>query len=368
MAGRQHKPKIATLWRWMLVGVVLIAAALYGAPTPTSGQTQTLRADAIVLVNSASADYADFAFYIRPYLDHFGVPYTLLNLAAAPVPTDLSAYALIIIGHRRLDPQQAYLDATEQERIVTAVRGGVGLVNFDNALADAGYSPLYPYVQEIFGFGYTGSVAASAVAVSSAAAVGGYIVAAQPPNATYTLNAGITPAGVMPPPTASTLVTVGDQPLLVAITSGQGRAVQWTSYEWLRMDIWGYMRGFDDLVWRSLVWAARKPFVMQGLPPFVTFRVDDARGPYGWIETANRYGLKPWIGFFLDEQDATDITDMRRLINAGQLTAAIHSRTYDNFFYARLSDQEIAQNFADGAAWHAQNEIPMSNFVVPHFY
>ena len=69
-------------------------------------------------------------------------------------------------------------------------------------------------------------------------------------------------------------------------TYGSGHAVQWGSYDWMSHDVLGPLFGLDDLVWRSIVWAARKPFVMQGLPPFVTMRMDDVIDPSWWIDIA----------------------------------------------------------------------------------
>ena len=59
------------------------------------------RTDAIVLVNSTSANFTDFQHYIQSYLDYLGVPYTLLDIASTAVPADIGDYALIIVGHRR---------------------------------------------------------------------------------------------------------------------------------------------------------------------------------------------------------------------------------------------------------------------------
>ena len=62
----------------------------------------------------------------------------------------------------------------------------------------------------------------------------------------------------------TTLASTGAQPFLAVTTNGAGRAVQWGTYDWMSHAVKGPMFGLDDLVWRSLVWAARKPFVMQG--------------------------------------------------------------------------------------------------------
>jgi len=39
--------------------------------------------------------------------------------------------------------------------------------------------------------------------------------------------------------------------------------------------------GIDDLFWRSLVWAARKPFVVRGYPRLWTVQMDDTLQGWG---------------------------------------------------------------------------------------
>ena len=145
--------------------VALILATVSGLSAPTQGQESIHRAEAVVLVNSASSNYTDFAQYIRPYLDHFGIPYTVLDIASAPVTSSIAEYALIIIGHRNLDPSHLYLDSTEQSIISAAVFAGTGLVNFDNVLVSGIYTPLYTYVQDIFRFGYASSTPGAQVQI-----------------------------------------------------------------------------------------------------------------------------------------------------------------------------------------------------------
>ena len=72
------------------------------------------RADALVLVNSTSASYDDFQHYIQPYLDNFGVPYTVLDIATQTITSDVGDYAVIIVGHRQLDPDGLYLDTSRR--------------------------------------------------------------------------------------------------------------------------------------------------------------------------------------------------------------------------------------------------------------
>ncbi|TLN14031.1 hypothetical protein FDZ74_09550, partial [bacterium] len=255
---------------------------------------------------------------------------------------------------------------------MNAVNQGAGLVNFDSTLANSGNGAYYAFVQTLFSFGYSTGSTSDNVQVNSNPPVGAYVVADQNANAVYTLLANITPQRVSLPADAAALMTLGGQPLLVARAYGSGRAVQWTALDWMNSDVWGPMRGWDDVVWRSLVWAARKPFVLQGMPPFITFRIDDVDGPFGWLATSASYGWKPWEGVFMDY--VTDIPTLKQVVDAGNTTVSVHARaSWDWFYFDHLNvrdwpDSVVAQNFADGTAWHTQNQIPISKFVLPHNY
>src|SRR5689334_12307027 len=77
--------------------------------------------DAIVLVNSSSPQYLDFQHFVQPYLDNFGVPYSVLDIASNSLGTNIGSYALIIVGHKQLDTNQVFLDQTAQQNICLAV-------------------------------------------------------------------------------------------------------------------------------------------------------------------------------------------------------------------------------------------------------
>jgi len=131
-----------------------LAALITGSFMSVTSIKAAQRCDALVLINSDSPSYSDFQCYIQPYLDNFGVPHTLVDIATTPIEDYIGEYAVIIIGHRQLDPNNVYLDATEQAKISAAVRAGTGLVNFDNDLSADGNTGRYQFVQDIFGFGY----------------------------------------------------------------------------------------------------------------------------------------------------------------------------------------------------------------------
>ena len=349
-----------------------IFSLLLGAAMALGGAASAAelhRADALVVVNSASAEYADFQQLVQPYLDHFGVPYTVLDIAAMEVGAEIENYAVIIVGHRQLDVGELYLDAAEQANITTAVSGGTGLVNFDNDLSADGSTPRYSFVDGIFGFGYGGSTSGSGVTIDGAA----HYITERHDSGEVIGTGGMTLPGISLPAEMTGLASTGTQPFLAVTTHGSGRAVQWATYDWISHSVHGPLYKLDDLVWRSIVWAARKPFVMQGMPPFVTMRVDDESGPLGWIDIANEFGIKPWAGVFLDNIDATEAAHLSALVNAGDATASIHAFSYNGFFYYNHSggdwpDETVEAYFAEGTQWHLDNKIPISKYVLGHFY
>lgn len=374
--------------RSLAIGLALALLAQFLQPQGYRGavvgaQATQTNVSALVVVNSRSADYGDFQRYVQPYLDHLGVPYATLDISSRPLTSDVSNYSLIVVGHRGLDVGRNYLDSTEESYIENAVVAGAGLVNFDNALTQVGsMNPEYRYVQTIFGFAYVPASPADVVAIEEG---GGdprhYITAAQPGGNRIYLRGDIVPLGVEPPAGAEVLAMVGSSPLLIARSSGAGRAVQWTSYEWMKATVKGYVYGMDDLVWRSLVWAARKPFLMRGMPPFVTMRIDDGAGGDGqvyrnfdYVATANRYGFKPYVSIFLREIDDAEALAIKSLVDRGRMTVGVHARTDRSFFFfdhdnrRDLPDDVVAENFAEADAFFDRWGIARSKLVIPHYY
>ncbi len=562
----------------ILLSLVLTNSSL---PRHVTAQGSALSAGVVVLVNDQSAHYSDFQRLVQPYLDHYGIPYSLLNVRTTPIGPDIGQHALILIGHRQIDVGGSALDPAEEAYISAAVDGGTGLVSLDNDLSPDGSSARYQFVQDIWGFAYKAPsidwsvrfvnplgepglvidcsddlhqdpvLATATDALNLVADDGQWTEYAYPPrgvkavmadageaayglpamrcysggipNGTYTVSASLytdsrrpsmryfygynagnpqaysvdtesgsggedrftdyslgtvsvgngtfqiyfnaatpftatlattyplldpytedvylraspevlapaqpleraiqqtyptvtqtltlfgwasvrlTPVGTPVPPmpyiTAShwagewlgtgsmTMAGLGplpadvtvlamssSEPFLLSTTFGQGRAVQWGTYDWMSHLVKGPMRALDDLVWRSIVWAARKPFAMQGMPPFLTMRVDDVSGPFGWLDIANEFGFKPWIGLFYGDLGPPDEAHLSSLVHTGQATASVHAVHGDTFFYyddahaASWPDNVMAANYADATAWHNIENIPISPYVVPHEY
>ena len=357
-------------------------AATLTVNVPPSG---SVGADAVVLVNSASAKYLDFRNYLQPYLDHFGVPYSVLDIRTNAVGTNVDHRALIIIGHDQLDPSQVYLDAAAQAVISLAVSNGTGLVNFDSHLSGGGGSSNYTYVQDVFGFTYTNSTTGNNVTFPATETNSQlhYITALHTNTGTIGLSNNMTLAGLGLPTNATAVALSGGKPLLIVTRSGRGRAVQWASYDWIKVAVKGPMFGLDDLVWRSLVWSARKPFVLRGLPHHVVMRIDDVAGPannsgvppMGWVRVATEVGFKPHLELFYNCLDAAEISVIRAAVTNGQATASIHSQGCGGgsfFFFDHAGkkgwpDNVMAQNFAAGTQWLQNNGIPHSKVICPHY-
>ena len=216
------------------------------------------------------------------YLVHLQVPYRVVDVSKTPAQ-DLSAVQLIVAGHRRLN-----LGADWQNAIVAAVSNGTGFMNLDS---DPGIGQ-QTHIQKIFGAtGATVGNDQTSIVIPAAMQAGGatphYIDALQrhfigdpAGDLTYTYHGN----GTITIPTDATILTgatgaivakLGTDPLILATTYGKGRAVDFTTYEYMHADRFGFVEGVDDLFWRSLVWAARKPFVLRGYPRIAAIQMDD---------------------------------------------------------------------------------------------
>src|SRR5690242_11574548 len=111
------------LSRLLLVLLTGLMGSVLRAPAATQ------RADALVLINSVEPRISDFTRFIQPYLDNFGVPYEVLDIATNSLTARVSSYALLIMGQRGLDTDHAFLNTAAEALIVNAVSNGVGLVN-----------------------------------------------------------------------------------------------------------------------------------------------------------------------------------------------------------------------------------------------
>lgn len=238
----------------------------------------------LVLVDSSQSEYAHIGESVLAALAHFGMPYRLHDLARGPLTgRDLAHQAAAVIAQEHLGLRLAPSDL---RALLNAVESGLGLVNFDHDLG--AYADFLPDA-----LGLAGWHAGGRVGVDGTDAL---VVSQNNHSICFTQDAGAAHRFRMPVPMALTRLkglgptvlaeTPAGAPAVVATRIGQGRAVQWlvSPKLWL-LQYFGHAHGLDDLFWKSIVWVARKPFVMKAMPPFVRLRFDDCNGL--WRDTAN---------------------------------------------------------------------------------
>ena len=274
--------------RKQFIWLAIVSFFLIAAPTVVLGQNYNLTV--AVLVNSTnSSGYntttstpGEYQRYAERYFENFQIPYQVFDVSQVQPPADLSSRQLIIAAHKGLS-----LSAAWQNAIVSAVQGGTGFVNLDSAPTIG----TNPHIQTIFAAtGSAPGTASTSITVPAALAPGGatphYIAGLQlktledPGDFIYNFHVdqnGVqqtTTATVLQNAPGTVIAKLGNDPLILATTFGAGRAVNFGTLDYLQADRFGFLMGVDDLFWRSLVWAARKPFAIRGYPRFWALRMD----------------------------------------------------------------------------------------------
>jgi hypothetical protein len=264
----------------------------------------------LVLIDQADSSSRMAKSYLLPYLDHFGIVYEIEDIHTKKLSNRSEDYSLIIIGHDIKNPEAA-------SKLISQIQlSGAGIVSFD---------PDWHSEK-------TESDRAKGKGQKITFNTKHYITALHESTDTIKCTDSL-PFRKVPPGNMKPIVFIDGQPLLLVSTEGSQPIVTYTSMEWMKLTYLGPMMGLDDCLWRSLVWAARKPFVMRGLPPLVTMRVDDVAGrgeltgqsPLGWVKIANKYGFKPWLGLFIYNLSPITVDELRGYLLSNQATASPHA-------------------------------------------
>lgn len=125
-------------------------------------------------------------------------------------------------------------------------------------------------------------------------------------------------------------------PALITETCGKGKVVLFalSAKVWLN-EYFGHGGGLDDVFWRSVVWAARKPFAMLAMPPFVTIRIDDCSGAnkFDWVRILNKHRFIPHVSVFTDNIGEKGAAIIKSLYDAGLAEFSVHAFTWTNQAY-----------------------------------
>ena len=339
--------------------------------------------------------------YLIPYMDHFGMPYHILDIAKSNLPEDASGDALIIFGHPGIDTD---INKNQLVHFIhSAMQEGTGIVTFDPFVSLDGKESRR-HTDEIRKITFR--------------TIQNFITSSHSEFDTLKF---YNPINITFPDNFDGITLVGDSgnPLLIIEKKDTANLVVWTSMDWMNSDFFGPVRGLDDCLWKSFVWAARKPFLMHSLPPVVSMRVDDVAGrgglwhksPLYWVKTANTYGLKPWLGLFIYNLNPQAIDELRSYLIKDQAVAFPHAfgrpnragnrmesytsvnpldtvpfyywpdalplraDSYDEFIYYNhnhsmpWSDQEAVRGLNAVQDWYdAHQPMPVSSCLIPHWY
>lgn len=174
------------------------------------------------------------------------------------------------------------------------------------------------------------------------------------------------------------------QSMLLLSEEGRGRAILFPfSIELFTMARLGHACGLDDVFSRSIVWAARKPFLTWGMPRRAGLLVDDCSGSYdffGYLDRMNERGWSPTLSLFTDAVDEVAHEDtekarkrLRQGWAEGGLEVHFHALRYNESFCfdhlgrRPLSEAELSERFGRWDAYAAALGIPPCPWAHPHF-
>lgn len=344
----------------------------------------------LVIVNSVGSywDYSIVEETVLDALEHFGMPYRVVDLSNQRLNVAiLKDCAAIVLAQARVG---MFLTEEENTLIADSVNSGVGLVALDNDVRY--YSGAY---HEIFGFEDINPhpYASNILHVRN---TDHYISKMQEEGELHKFDAMVTAiavgkwrAGVTP---IADCILAKDQlvyirhitpwsafeprnwPTIFAGKWGKGRAVQFLiSPRMWKREFYGHTRGADDLFWRSLVWAARKPFVANMIPPFVTMSFDDCSGrhDFKYVSAAVAHGYIPLPSLFLSNVDESLFPLIHQQHCTGVAEYNTHAISYYNHMYhaygrGAYTKEELDERFGLEDAFWAKVGITPSQTVRFH--
>lgn len=311
-----------------------------------------------VIVNRE--DLSETASIIRA-LRHFGIIYEVIS-CKTPITFlhSIRQYAcVLVLGEDSLSSIDK--DKTPKELVDAIIADGAGIVNFNHKNDLRSGSPLSVC-------GQTDSVHV----VNDPH----YITHLQPSDAVYSLLNSVEYSCISEKTDNVLLVAENGNPLLTFDCIGHSRYVQFlvSPKLWLK-DYFGHGEGLEDIIWRAIVWAARKPFVMFSVPPFITARVDDCKGFDGfrYVDVFNESGFVPNIGLFIDEVRGNSSSRIRQLCHKKLAEFSPHAFTTTEAIYGKLnvgpaSNGKIKDNFRRVDNFFCEHGIGPSKVNNPHFY
>jgi hypothetical protein len=282
----------------------------------------------LALVDSSQPEFAFQFESTLGALAHFGIPFRVLDLARGPVTeVALAGCRAAIVGQEYLG---ARLGERGQATLLRAVEDGMGLVSYDGDLG--GYGTGWVRAAGLAGIGRSGDVISGGTDLLGVRTSDHPITWCQDGERVKRLKRPVPTALARVVDTTVLLEDGAGAPMLVARGQGRGRVVQWlvSPKLWLRQYL-GHTFGLDDVWLRAITWAARKPFVMKAMPPFVRLRFDDCQGFWrdardlDFVSVLNEAGHVPNMAFCLRALTADGAARVNALAREGKAEWAPHT-------------------------------------------
>jgi hypothetical protein len=282
----------------------------------------------VVVVDSSQPEFPLLFETTFGALAHFGIPFRVADLAAGPLTDDaLAGCRAAIVAQEHLGGR---LGATGQATLLRAVDQGIGLVSFDADLA--GYDAPWLSAAGVAGAGRGGEIVTGGTQTLGVTDTTHPVTWWQDGERRKTLKVPV-PTALARVVDATTLLEDGDgAPMLVARRFGRGKVVQWLASPKLwRRQYFGHTFGLDDVWLRGITWAAKKPFVMKAMPPFVRFRFDDCQGFWRdaadlrFVDVFNEAGHVPNLSFCIRSLTADGAAKASALHAAGKAEFSPHT-------------------------------------------
>ncbi|KJK22967.1 hypothetical protein UB46_18805 [Burkholderiaceae bacterium 16] len=292
-------------------------------PGPSMGNGVVL-----VLADSRRTESCLLQRTVVSALGHFRIPYRIHDIACESLSSDiLGNVAAILIGQENLG---LGLTSADISLILNEVQEGAGLISLDPYFYryDGAWA-------EALGLASGNSPAAETYGITSIRVHDNshYI--------SYTQKFGDVHTTRMPTPAVRPLkysrdwqiiATSEESPAFMARVFGAGRVIQWLiSPRLWTLQFFGHAHGLDDMYWKGIVWAARKPFAMLPMPPFVRFRFDDCTGLYrtaedlSFLKVLNKFGHKPNLCVSMNALQDDGWKFLKALYDAGGVEVAPHT-------------------------------------------
>ncbi len=289
----------------------------------------------LVIVNSSqSFEYENFKNSIFRALKHFGVFFEILDLSQTSISYEMlrKDVHLLIFAQEGLGSK---INKEASESIIKATSKGLGLISFD------GHFSLYPsnFLKELNLCPDKEKSISTLQLVKENCFV-------DTSEQEIPLKNPLTCQPNLEDENWSTFLKGDKETPCAAYTTKKNSKIIFfflSSHIWLNKYL-GFGGALDEIFRDAIVWAAKKPYIIKPMPPFVAMRVDgvsfsgnllvpntDTLSNLKWLDILNKYGFTPNIGLFIDEvkdEDAKKFKEKEEMKLAGFSPYAFKNSRY----------------------------------------